>query len=59
MRRIRTRFFTGAQVYNAVLGEFIARSRHQGLRRCTYEQRDSRAEGEIPDIHCRDDVNYC
>src|SRR5258707_6049546 len=24
---IRTRFFTGARVYNAVLGEFIARSR--------------------------------
>jgi hypothetical protein len=29
VRRIRTRFFTGARVYNAVLGEFIARSRHQ------------------------------
>ncbi|HYB36670.1 MAG TPA: transposase, partial [Mycobacterium sp.] len=26
-RVIRTRFFTGARVYNAVLGEFIARSR--------------------------------
>lgn len=26
-REIRTRFFTGARVYNAVLGEFIARSR--------------------------------
>jgi putative transposase len=26
-RDIRTRFFTGARVYNAVLGEFIARSR--------------------------------
>jgi putative transposase len=26
-RAIRTRFFTGARVYNAVLGEFIARSR--------------------------------
>jgi len=26
-REIRTRFFTGIRVYNAVLGEFLARSR--------------------------------
>jgi putative transposase len=26
-RDIRTRFFTGTRVYNAVLGEFIARGR--------------------------------
>jgi hypothetical protein len=30
-----------------------------GLWRCTHEQRDNRAAGGIPDILCREDVNYC
>jgi putative transposase len=51
-RVIRTRFFTGARVYNAVLGEFIARSRAvksdpewqaaRQLPRCTTQQQAAR-----------------